>query len=208
MGLSHILSVKLHALFVMCLEWMFRRRPRCFPTEPRWSVRALSSPGGRTARRHRATSFPALHAGTSRTQDLTALLPRCTWATSGTLRTWSSCSAWTSASSWTSPRTCRSTTTSSACSSTSAFPPPTATSRTCGSTSRRPSSSSVRELCRRKTCHEYFNQEDNLAERESGFILLQQKTNVFIYLLRAVCVCALCIYTSIINNICIVINYI
>ncbi len=191
MGLSHILSVKLHALFVMCLEWMFRRRPRCFPTEPRWSVRALSSPGGRTARRAPRYLIPCPPRRTSRTQIWPPSSPRCTWATSGTLRTWSSCSAWTSASSWTSPRTCRSTTTSSACSSTSAFPPPTATSRTCGSTSRRPSSSSVRELCRRKTCHEYFNQEDNLAERESGFILLQQKTNVFIYLLRArVCVCA------------------
>ncbi len=47
------------------------------------------------------------------------------------------------------------------------------------------------ELCRRKTCHEYFKQEDNLAERESGLILLQQKTNVFIYLFTTrVCVCA------------------
>ncbi len=92
---------------------------------------------------------------------------------------------------------CRSTTTSSACSSTSAChrqqqAEPAAVLRGGLRVHRYDS-----KLCRRKTCHEYFNQEDNLAERESGFILLQQKTNVFIYLLRA-CVCVhLCIYTSI-----------
>lgn len=43
------------------------RRPFWIPTEPRWSVWTLSSPGGRTGRQYRdgpvggATSFPALH---------------------------------------------------------------------------------------------------------------------------------------------------